>query len=495
MPDKQQPKPATSGHKDDLTTAQAKNLPRSLRWRYDSSATQMTRTYIGLLVVIMIVISLSTVAIVGSHLLASKYDDAKQLMTTTQQTFKNNEPDWDYFARTAHINPRRSFVRVQITPTLGEKRVYFSRGTDRFLATSGSVQSLSRHVEYDSQHGLYYHTITTKVQHGEKVRYELWLSLDNLVDLLQVLLVVIIGVTIIGIVVGAWLISYLAKRLNRPLVQLTEASQAIISAEENTYHESLPVAVGPKEVRELSIEFNRLLQSLNRQVIRDHQFVSDASHELRTPLSAIRGHVALIQRHGDSHPELVPDSLATIDMESKKMQALVENLLRLSRMDHAELTLDWLDLSALARQVATRFANETGRDITVEAIAGVMAYANADSVEQIMMSLLNNAVKYSPADTPIKVQVALHDKRATVAIADEGPGVADADKPRIFDRFFRADSSRSQAIPGTGLGLAITSRQVALNHGDIAITDATPHGAIFTVSLPGMQTQSEKISE
>lgn len=452
-----------------------------------TSTARFTRSYVALLVAVMVAVSFSILTIVGSYLINNKRADAQDLMTVVTQTFADNRPNWRYFAMTARVNPHRSFVRVHVAATPhASARTYYSRGTRQFLRTELDTVPLSAHVRYQQDRGVYYHLTKTTTNRGAVVTYSEWLSLNNMVGLFKVLLLAIIGITLVGILIGGWLISWLAHRLNAPLVALTDVAHTIANTDNATHHETLPVPSAPQEVHELGSEFNRLLQSLNAQVRRDHQFVSDASHELRTPLSAIRGHVALIRRHGSDHPEVIPESLATIDVESSKMQQLVESLLRLSRMDHMSLTRDWVPIAPLLQRCGQRFERQSGRLITVAATGDTLVFANAESIERVVMSLLSNAAKYSPAALPITLSLTVNGSTAAIAVADLGPGVADSDKPHIFDRFYRADSSRSKAIPGTGLGLAIAARSVALNHGQLSVADHQPHGAVFTLTLPAM---------
>lgn len=453
----------------------------------ESSAAQISRAYAWLLTILMLVIGASTIGVVGVHLVKNKQQDADQLMTTLHKSFADNKPDWDYWRETASINMHTTFVRVTVKPQNKPARRYYTRRTKAFLRDNWDTWPLLAHIQYQDDQGVYYHRVQRVHVEGVTVTYELWLSLNNVMELFKLILSVIVGVSLLGLVVGIGVIHLLAKRLNQPLVDLTEAAAKIIEAEDTTYHETLPVPAGPHEVQALGTEFNRLLQSLNQQVIRDHQFVSDASHELRTPLAAIRGHVGLIRRHAAAHPEIVPDSLATIEASALSMQKLIERLLSLSRMDHAHLTGDWFDLSKLANKVAATYPQTQPVPLRVEAPAQLLAYGNRDSVEQVVVALINNAVKYG-GDGPITLRVTGAAMQARLAVADQGAGVPDADKPKVFDRFYRVDASREKHIGGTGLGLAIAKRLIDLNHGTLEVSDNQPHGAVFTITLPSNQS-------
>lgn len=448
-----------------------------------SSASQITRAYVALLTTLMLIVALATVGVVGLHLEHNKREDASQLMAVLQKSFSDYKPDWDYWRDTASINTHNTFVRV-VVHSKGKTRHYYSHRTKRFLKNQLRSWSPLQNIQYQPDHGLYYHVIKTQEYTGNtRVRYEVWLSLNNMIELFKLIIEVIVSITLLGIIVGIWLITILARRLNQPLVDLTVASHKIAHQGGDTTLQALPVPRQPREVHDLTIEFNRLLDSLNSQLSREHQFVSDASHELRTPLAAIRGHIELIQRHSAAHPEIVPQSLTTIADESLKMQHLIESLLQLSRMDHAQLAQAPFDVAALCHAVAARYQEQLPQELLLIGVSNVWALGNQDSVEQILVALLDNASKYSPSTGAITLNVQTEGDKVFLTVSDEGRGISDADKRKVFNRFYRVDSSRSKKIAGTGLGLAIAARLAALNHASLTVHDNHPHGTRFRLEL------------
>ncbi|MFD1441613.1 HAMP domain-containing sensor histidine kinase [Lacticaseibacillus hegangensis] len=448
-----------------------------------SSAVRMARAYNGLIIALMVMIFVSVISVVGGRLIKNKRDDAVQVMTTLQHTFANHEPDWDYWRDNAPLNTRLTFVRVRVRQPDGQVTDYYTRHTKDFLEDNFSTWPLFSNVQYQRGQGVYYHVRKVVDQSGWRTTYSVWLSLNNMIEIFKLILLMTLLVTAVGVILGTLGTKWLAKRLNRPLVALTQATKQITDQPDSSYHERLPVPEAPQEVRELSQEFNRLLHSLNDQVIRDNQFVSDASHELRTPLTAIRGHVALLRRHGQAHPELIPDSLAVIDDESMKMQKLIESLLALSRMDHAEVQVAPFDLAGLTRRVVSRFSPQSKQTLKVVLPEQLPVLANAESVEHALLSLLSNANKYVPANTIVTVSGEKVGGHVELSVADLGPGIPDSEKSHVFDRFFRLDESRSKAISGTGLGLAITRRLITLSGGTIRVVDNQPRGSRFIINL------------
>ena len=165
------------------------------------------------------------------------------------------------------------------------------------------------------------------------------------------------------------------------------------------------------------------------------------------------------------------------------MQRLVESLLKLSRANRLELKTTAIDLSAVVQATATHYGEAMTRPIVTKVQPQVTAQAHQDSVEQILVSLLNNAQKYSPAETPITVSLTADDQTVTLAVADQGIGVPDDQKNLIFGRFYRASSVRNSVV-GNGLGLAIVQQLVTLSHGQIVVRDNQPQGSVFMVTLP-----------
>ncbi|WP_225047956.1 sensor histidine kinase [Lacticaseibacillus kribbianus] len=449
-------------------------------------AHRITRTYVVLLTIVVFVIGIVSVGVVAEYLIRSKQDDSAQLMGDLQDSFKNNRPDWDAWFSSSY-RTHHAFVRVNVSGQ-GVNETYYAKNTKRFLKDTLMTYPLISHVQYQEDQGIYYYREAVVKKDGMTVDYEIWMSLNRMVNLVKLLLAIIVGITLIGLLAGAWATSILARRLNRPLAALTEAAKGIAAKENATHQEALPVAAGPAEVQQLSIEFNRLLAVLNAQVRRDNQFVSDASHELRTPLTAIRGHASLIRRHGSAHPEIVPESLAVIEDESLKMQRLIESLLTLSRMDHVQVARQPLDLSVLVQDTVDRYAAAQEPEVALE--GGLWILADADSVTHILLCLLNNAAKYAP-DAPVTITAQRAAGRIVLRVADLGPGIPDAAKDQVFDRFYRVDSSRSKKIAGTGLGLAIAARLAALSGATIQVTDNVPHGSVFAVSFEAADSRRD----
>ncbi|ETY74340.1 sensor histidine kinase [Lactiplantibacillus fabifermentans] len=459
-------------------------------FRGHSNAAQITRAFSIMLILVVLVTGATISVVVGYRLTRNRMEDAETLLKSLKRSIIDDEPDWNQWNLNSPIDTKDTFVKVRTKMPKRPHQTFYSKHTKRFLRAKQYKLPFGPDIRYIDGYGIFYRSGTE----SKYIYYETWTSLDNVLHIFRLILLDLVLVLILCGSLGYLVVVWLARRLNQPLADLTSAAKKINHAESLSYREALPVPANPVEVHDLGTEINQLLQSLNEQALRDHQFVSDASHELRTPLTAIRGHISLIKRRGDQHPEIIPKSLKFIDNESERMQKMVESLLRLSRMDHVSIEMNYVDVNQIVQDTIDNYQPNISQPIHADMATKVMmATVNTDSLQQILIALLNNANKYSPADAPITVTTSMVHGAPTIQIADLGAGISDDDKAHIFERFYRVDQARSQKIPGTGLGLAIVERLVHLNQAEISVTDHQPHGTSFNIKLS--VNHSEKTSE
>jgi two-component system sensor histidine kinase MprB len=277
----------------------------------------------------------------------------------------------------------------------------------------------------------------------------------------------------IGIALAAALAAVVATAALRPIRRLTAAAETVTA----TGNLSERVAVGGSdELGRLATRFNGMLAALEESVGRQRRLVADASHELRTPLTAARTNVDLV-REGKLPDEEVRHALDEASVELDSLTSLVSDLVELARGEERKLRLEDVALDDLVSAAIERAKARAPEATFVTSLSPVHVRVDPILVERAVGNLLDNAVKYSPAGAPIEVTV--HD--GEVVVADRGPGIAEEDLPRIFDRFYRAAAARAK--PGAGLGLAIV-REAAEAHGGAARAESNADGARFTLSLP-----------
>lgn len=282
----------------------------------------------------------------------------------------------------------------------------------------------------------------------------------------------------------------LARNALAPIDAMAHKAERI-SAER--LNERLPIENPEDELGHLARAFNATLARLEATFDQLRRFAADASHELRTPLTAIRsvGEVAL--QAPKSAPEY-RDVIGSMLEETDRLTRLVDTLLTLSRADAGHIHLQRTDISLLglaqeASSLVEVLAEEKRQRISVEGEPALMVSGDRLILRQALVNLIDNAIKYSPAEAEIVVRVrAGKDNQPTVEVVDQGPGVPQEHQSRIFDRFYRVDSARSREWGGAGLGLAIVRWAVEIHGGQVSFESVEGQGSTFRVVLPSATT-------
>jgi len=289
---------------------------------------------------------------------------------------------------------------------------------------------------------------------------------------------------LIGLIVTAsaallgWLI---ATYVTRPLDRLTEAASGIAAT--GALEADLPPA-GRDEVGRLAGAFATMLGALHRSRDQQQQLAQDAGHELRTPLTSLRANIDTLRRHPDLPEATRAQVVDDLDSEARELSGLTEELLDLVTDRRDEEPARTVDLAALVERSVGRARRRSGR--TIELVAEPCeVLVRPALVLRAVGNLLENAVKFSPADTTIEVRTA----DGAVTVRDRGPGIPEADLPHVFDRFYRADAAR--ALPGSGLGLSIVAQAAADCGGRAEAANAPDGGARMTLVIPPYRAGSE----
>jgi two-component system OmpR family sensor kinase len=251
------------------------------------------------------------------------------------------------------------------------------------------------------------------------------------------------------------------------------------------------------EVARLAAALNAMLNQLevafagkDASEARLRRFAADASHELRTPLTTIQGWADLYASGGASSPEMLSKAMDRISRETQRMSALVEDLLLLARLDQQRpLDHQPVDLRAvLADCVEDLRTIQPRRPVTVDLPPGpVVIQGDEARLRQVVANLLTNIRVHTDPDVPAHITLGIEGARAKLVIADDGPGLAEQDAARAFDRFYRSEHSRARSSGGTGLGLAIVRSVIEAHGGKITLASTPGEGAAFTILLPCYQ--------
>jgi heavy metal sensor kinase len=243
------------------------------------------------------------------------------------------------------------------------------------------------------------------------------------------------------------------------------------------------------EIGRLAGAFNETLVQLERSFEQLRRFTSDASHELRTPLTAIQtvGEIGLRGAPTAEHYRTVIESMLE---ETGRLTRLVESLLTIARADSGQIQLARADIVVLrlVQEVASFvdiLADDKGQHLVIEGDASMHTCGDRAILRQIVINLLDNAIKYTPAGGSISARVAAHDDRmVSIEVKDSGPGVAPDHRDRIFERFYRVDEGRSRGTGGAGLGLAIAKWGAEAHGGRLELECPEAGGCVFRVVLP-----------
>lgn len=288
---------------------------------------------------------------------------------------------------------------------------------------------------------------------------------------------------LLAVLISGVLVAWAARFALQPLGRIVEATR-VIGADDLTARLCID---REDEIGELATSFDRMLDRLDASFSAQRQLVADAAHELRTPLTALGGTVEILRLGADHGDEVtVRRLLAATGHEVDRLVHLVNDLLALSNLDEARplptSAVDLRDVLADATERVVKLAQ--GRRLVRHLDAAATVSGDQDQLERLFLNLLDNALKFTPPGGTVEVRLAHDGGRAITTIADTGEGIAPDDLPRIFDRFYRGDVSRSRRAGGAGLGLAIASGIVRRHGGTIEASSTLGRGTTITVRLP-----------
>lgn len=370
---------------------------------------------------------------------------------------------------------RVAIVRADGTPFVALEEGAVPAGEPEVAVARGQTERSLRTTTLD---GVPYRVVAVPVSPGFAL--VLARSLSEPRRILRQVTIVLLGVGLLGVAVAATAGMAVARAGLAPVNRLTGAAERVARTGELE-----PIEVtGRDEIARLASAFNAMLAALGESRERQRQLVADAGHELRTPLTSLRTNLDLLAQAGDRlPPQERAHVLADVRAQSAELTDLVTDLVTLAR-DQPEPAAEDVDLVAVVERAVDRVRRRgTGVRFDVSTSPWHLR-GNPRLLERAVTNLLDNAVKWSPPGGTVRVT--LHD--GVLRVADEGPGIAEEDLPRIFDRFYRADDAR--AMPGSGLGLAIV-RQVAEQHGGSAeASRGYGGGALLTLRLTGRATTS-----
>jgi heavy metal sensor kinase len=295
----------------------------------------------------------------------------------------------------------------------------------------------------------------------------------------------LIGVSILTLLLIAILMAIYIRRSLDPVRKIS--AYAVKISAQDLGAVSLSLDPAPSELQELTKTLDLMLSRLSESWEHQRQFVSNVSHELRTPLTIVHGYLQSTLRRGNNLTEAQREALQTAAAEADRTIQLLQDLLELARTDNGQthFELQPLSLTDLVLEVVEMAQQYSSRTIQVQlAEQPVEINGDRNRLKQVLLNLIDNAVKYSNPDTVITVKLEKETHQVSLQVCDRSEGIPLAHQARIFDRFYRIDDARARSTGGTGLGLSIVKTLIEGMGGRVSVVSKLGEGSIFTISLP-----------
>ena len=287
---------------------------------------------------------------------------------------------------------------------------------------------------------------------------------------------------VVIITVGGYV---LVRRALAPVEQITRAAERIT---QHNLSERLPVAQTGDELERLSVSLNRMIARLDDAFQNSKRFVADASHDLRTPLTILRGELENLAEDDGVDSDLRERASSMLE-EAVHLSKIVEQLFTLSRLDAGEAQTEWtrFDLSELARTASEQMsllAEDKNISIACNANQPILVEGNRVRLKQVVVNLLDNAIKYTAEKGAIQLRVHGVNGHAILEVADNGIGIPPHAAPYVFERFYRVDQTRADGADSAGLGLSIVKSICAAHGAEVEVQSVVGSGSCFRVKLP-----------
>jgi heavy metal sensor kinase len=372
-----------------------------------------------------------------------------------------------------------------------DQSVYFESTKAQQLSASPFGQGkppLLALLDLTSAHPYRQHNSKFTLQNGApyifQVAIDIGLIKSTLRNLIENILIVIPLLLMLSIGFGM----FVSKRYRDRVRSITSLTNRITS---QNLQERLAVPRTSDEIKYLILTLNSMIDRIEKSFKEIKQFTADVSHELRTPLFAMKGEMEVAlsgKRTEDEYRDALAESLERINFLIK----MVNDLFLVSRFDVKKMDIDlmYLNMGEIVRDLYDFYlpmAQEKALSFSIERCEDTLFRGDRTRIHQLCSNLIDNAIKFTPAQGAVSLAVFAKDKSIKFRVRDTGIGISDADKPNIFNRFFQGDRSRSGAARGSGLGLHICKRIVEAHDGEITVESNEGPGVTFIVRLPGTE--------
>ena len=468
-----------------LTPKLRRRLRRLItKQRHFHISTKITLIYALAFFLIMAITSVIT----GLGVYVSLYRSAeKSLQISIRQTITKMQSDENFSVMFSAEEPLLPGVVLRITDITGaivweNDSLYPSiERVEQNIMPNPPVWANSSMSVVQFERSTIYYVKFPIMHHGHTYELHFFKTITAEKQFFTMLQRILLATNVLGFIIALLAGYFISNRILKPIRLMTQTARQI---EVERMDKRIPTRPVRDELTELAKTFNHMLNRLQAGVARQQQFVSDASHELRTPVTVILGYADMLSRWGKDDPETLNEGLAAIKTEAEGMQQLIEKLLFLARSDQKRNTLkkENFELADAVADVMKKCRLVTDKhEVMILSLDDGMVYADRDSVKQMMRIFLENSIKYTPDGGRITADLKNEGDTMRLLLADNGIGIAPEHQEKIFERFYRVDSSRTKEQGGTGLGLAIARRIAEEN--DVTIDIVSDLGNGTTIEL------------
>ena len=460
-----------------------------------SIRTRLTLWYTGLLALTLLLLGILIYSVVGRILLANLQErllaQAQDVITVIQQendpmavmlSGRARLPSIDtfgsqYFTQIVQLDGRA----VQLSENLRGQRLPVNQAMLQDL-TPGQARFMTLEAG-DAR--LYATSLPIPIGNQIVGLVEVASSISNIDDALLVVRRALLLGSVLALIFAAVGGSILARAALQPIKSITETAQRITGTSDLS--QRIPAGVPSDEVGRLTATINDMLERLEGSFETQQRLVADVSHELRTPLTTIQGNLDLLRRGAADDPAMRGEALAAIGNETVRMRRLVNDLLLLAQADAGlQLQLQPVELDTLLLDVYRQgqvISQGTGVRVRLGAEDQAVVLGDADRLRQLLLNLVDNAIKYTPSGGDVTLTLKRQAGWVQISVADTGCGIPAEDLPHIFERFYRADRSRTRP-GGAGLGLSIAKWVTEAHGGELEVESEVGQGTVFTLYLP-----------
>ncbi|MET3366792.1 HAMP domain-containing sensor histidine kinase [Arthrobacter sp. M2012083] len=484
-----------------------------LRWKSASLRSQLVAIIMGLLLLALAATGAGTLTLVKSYLQGQVDDKLKAAVALAQ-----DQQSFDRLAQPNPATPTDSAVPTDYSLTLYvpglEPYPFGGSQSDRpaianITAAEAKLRGNSP-FQVKGTAGTNWRVVAIGVTaNGQNGVVIIGLPLTPVDKVMEHAVLVVVGVGLLTLVLAFFIATWTVARSFRPLAKVEKTAAAIAAGD---LSRRVEVDNPHTEVGRLGGSLNAMLAHIEASFAaraasegRMRRFAADASHELRTPLVTIRGFSELYRHGALATQEDVAMAMGRIESEAKRMGSMVEDLLMLARLDEQRpLQLKPVDLQLLAHDAVVDTKASCGdRSITLTGLDGAAPTAapvqgDEAKLRQVIGNLVGNALRYTPEGSPMELAVGVRKTPSgsvsVIEIRDHGPGIPESETNKIFERFYRADTSRTRETGGSGLGLAIVAAIVGSHGGSVQVAETDGGGATLVVSLPFHEESAELLS-